>query len=166
MRSRRNPRPLFSSLTTSTRPIIAVDATWVPPSAWTSRPAMSTMRTSAMSSGRRLVAVRMMSGIPNASARGSVVARIARSAAISTLTASVTRSLNPGGTSGRSKSIRAVSGSMLPPVTSAPKSRNTTAVSTCRPLWVRMSCVRRSSSSAPRTGVPTGGTGSPSAGTR
>ena len=62
--------------------------------------------------------------------------------------------------------MRAVSGSMLPPVTSAPKSRNTTAVSTCRPLCVRMSWVRRSSSSAPRTAVPTGGTGSPSTGTR
>ena len=59
-----------------------------------------------------------------------------------------------------------VSGSMFPPVTSAPKSRNTTPHRTCRPEWVRMSALRRSSSIAPRTAVPAGGSGSPSAGTR
>ena len=81
---------------------------------------------------------------------------IRRSAAISALHASATRSLKSAGTSARSKSIRAVSGSMLPPVTSAPKSRKTTPVSTCSPEWVRISAVRRSSSSAPRTAVPGG----------
>ena len=55
---------------------------------------------------------------------------------------------------------------MFPPVTRAPKSRNTTPHSTCRPEWVRISAVRRSSSMAPRTAVPTGGSGSPSAGIR
>ena len=55
---------------------------------------------------------------------------------------------------------------MFPPVTRAPKSRNTTPQSTCRPEWVRISAVRRSSSMAPRTAVPTGGSGSPSAGIR
>ena len=119
-----------------------------------------------MSGGSRLVAVRMMSGIANASSRGSIFTSIGRSAAISAFTDSAIRSLKSGGTSARSKSIRAVSGSMLPPVTSAPKSRNTTPVSTCSPEWVRISAVRRSSSSAPRTAVPTGGTGSPSTGIR
>ena len=80
--------------------------------------------------------------------------------------ASSTASLKPGGTASRLKSIRAVSGSMLPPVTSAPKSRNTTPHSTCSPEWVRISAVRRSSSTAPRTAVPGGGSGSVSSGTR
>ncbi len=55
---------------------------------------------------------------------------------------------------------------MLPPVTSEPKSRKTTPHSTCRPEWVRISAVRLSSSTAPRTAVPGGGTGSPSAAIR
>ena len=46
IRSRRKPLPLFSTLTTSIRPICAVEATWVPPSACVSSPTMSTMRTS------------------------------------------------------------------------------------------------------------------------
>jgi hypothetical protein len=127
---------------------------------------MSTMRTTSMSGGSRFVAVRMMSGIANASSRGSTLTSIRRSCAISAFTVSATRSLKSGGTSARSKSIRADSGSMLPPLTSAPKSRNTTPVSTCRPEWVRISAVRRSSSSAPRTAVRGGGSGSPSAGNR
>ncbi len=89
-----------------------------------------------------------------------------RSAWISALHAASTASRKPSGRSGRLKSIRAVSGSMLPPVTSAPKSRNTTPHSTCRPEWVRISAVRRSSERAPRTAVPAGGNGSPSAGIR
>ena len=101
--------------------------------------------------GTRLVAVRMMSGIWNASSRGSSRTTIRRSARSSALQASSTASLNPGGTAARLKSIRAVSGSMLPPVTSAPKSRKTTPHSTCSPEWVRISAVRRSSSTAPRT---------------
>ena len=55
---------------------------------------------------------------------------------------------------------------MLPPVTSAPKSRKTTPHSTCSPEWVRISAVRRSSSTAPRTAVPGGGSGSVSSGTQ
>ena len=60
----------------------------MPPSAWVSSPTMSTMRTSSMSGGSRFVAVRMMSGIANASSRGSVlhVDRAGRRA-ISALTA-------------------------------------------------------------------------------
>ncbi len=55
---------------------------------------------------------------------------------------------------------------MFPPVTSEPKSLNTTPQSTCSPECVRISAVRRPSSTAPRTAVPGGGTGSPSAGIR
>ncbi|MCQ0008495.1 TetR/AcrR family transcriptional regulator [Actinomadura madurae] len=120
MRSRRKPRPLFSTLATLMRPICLVDATWVPPSACASRPTMSTIRTSCTSGGTRLVAVRMMSGISNASARGSVRTSMRRSASTSALHASSTACLNPGGTSRRSKSILALSGSMFPPVTRQP----------------------------------------------
>ena len=42
IRRRRKPRPLLSILVTAMRPIMAVEATWVPPSAWTSIPLMST----------------------------------------------------------------------------------------------------------------------------
>ena len=45
---------------------------------------------------------------------------------------------------------------MFDPVTRAPKSRNTTPDSRCRPECVRMSAERRSSSMAPRTAVPAG----------
>lgn len=100
---------------------------------------MSTIRTISISGGSRLVAVRMMSGIANASSRGRLLTVIRRSVRISALTDSATRSLKSGGTSARSKSIRADSGSMFPPVTRAPKSRNTTPVSTCSPEWVRIS---------------------------
>ena len=64
--------------------------------------------------------MRMMSGILNASSRGSMRTSMRRSAAISALHASSTACLKPGGTSVRLKSIRAWYGSMLPPVTSAP----------------------------------------------
>ena len=57
-------------------------------------------------------------GVAKASSRGRLLTSIARSAATSTAQASATRSLKPSGTSGRLKSIRASSGSMLPPVTS------------------------------------------------
>src|SRR5215210_6966303 len=152
MRSRRNPLPLLSILTTSRRPICRVDATCVPPSACVSRPTMSTIRTTSRSGGRRSVAVRIRSGcVAKAAALSIVLTSIARSAAISASHAAETRSRNPSGTSGRLKSIRASRGSMLPPVTSAPKSRNTTPESRCKPEWVRISAVRRSSSTAPRT---------------
>ena len=108
----------------------------------------------------------MMSGRASASARGSTFTATLRSAATSALTNSSSRDLKSGGTSGRLKSIRASPGSMLPPVTSALKSRNTTPHSTCRPEWVRISRVRRGSSTAPTTVVPAGGSGSPSAGIR
>ena len=163
-RRRRKPLPLFSTLTTSRPPTARVEATCVPPSAWTSSPTMSTIRTTSRSGGSRLVAVRMMSGIANASARGSTSTRIARSAATSTAQAAATRSLKSGGSSARSKSIRAVSGSIDPPVTRAPKSRKTTPDSRCSAVWVRIRAVRRSSSTSARTAVPGGGTGSPSTG--
>ena len=115
---------------------------------------MSTIRISCSSAGIRLDWVRMMSGSASASSRGSTFTATARSAATSALTSSSSRALKSGGTSGRLKSIRASPGSMLPPVTSAPKSRNTTPHSTCRPVWVRISSVRRSSSTAPVTVVP------------
>ena len=110
---------------------------------------MSTIRTSCSSGGIRLAWVRMMSGMASASSRGSTRTSIRRSAAISVLTGSSSRPLKPAGSSGRLKSIRASPGSMLPPVTSAPKSRNTTPHSTCSPEWVRISVNRRSSSIAP-----------------
>ncbi len=69
---------------------------------------MSMMRTSGTSGGIRLVAVRMMSGMAKASARGSTRTSMRRPAEISLLQADSTVSLNPAGTSGRSKSIRAV----------------------------------------------------------
>ena len=72
----------------------------------------------------------------------------------------------PVRTAGGLKSIRAVIGSMFPPVTTTPKSRHTTPHRTCSPEWVRISAVRRSSSTAPRTVVPGSWYGSPSAGIR
>ena len=127
---------------------------------------MSTMRISASSAGIRFDWVRMMSGNANASVRGRTRVEMTRSAVTSAFTSSSRRDLKSAGTSGRLKSIRASPGSMLPPVTRAPKSRKTTPHNTCRPEWVRMSRVRRSSATAPRTAVPTGGTGSPGAGIR
>ena len=61
-----------------------------------------------------------------------------------------------------SKSMRACPGSMLPPVTLAPYSRHTSADSTWRAVWVRISRWRRSQSTTARTAVPTAG-GSPAA---
>src|SRR5690606_9428726 len=43
-RTRRLARPLLSTLVTRTLPTWAVEATWVPPSAWESSPTMSTTR--------------------------------------------------------------------------------------------------------------------------
>jgi hypothetical protein len=120
MRRRRKPLPLFSILTTSIRPIWLVVATCVPPSACWSRPTMSMIRTSLTSGGTRLVAVRMMSGMANASSLGRTRTSMRRPAATSVLQAASTASRKPGGTSGRLKSIRADSGSMFPPVTRAP----------------------------------------------
>jgi hypothetical protein len=126
---------------------------------------MSTTRIWSISGGNRSW-VRTMSGMASASSRASQRISIRRSAAISALTAASKVCLKSGGMSGRLKSIRASPGSMLPPVTSAPKSRNTVPHSTCSPEWVRMSVLRRSSSSAPVTVVPGGGTGSPGADSR
>lgn len=51
MRSLRKPPPLLSILAIRARPIYLVEATWVPPSARQSRPAVSMIQTSSTVSG-------------------------------------------------------------------------------------------------------------------
>ena len=70
MRTRRFWRPLLSTFCTITCPTWAVEATWVPPSACTSRPTMSTTLISGMSSGGRASWVRTRSGMARASLAG------------------------------------------------------------------------------------------------
>src|SRR5688572_17633461 len=65
-------RPLFSFLVILTRPTSRVLATWVPPSACWSIPSMLMTRISWMAAGRRLMLVRIRSGIWNACSRGRI----------------------------------------------------------------------------------------------
>src|SRR3712207_1886882 len=64
-------RPLLLWPVISIRPTSRVLATWVPPSAWVSRPSISTTRITPTRSGTRLTWVRMRSGFSRASSRGS-----------------------------------------------------------------------------------------------
>ncbi len=122
---------------------------------------MSTTRISVTDSGMRLTFVRIRSSSRRASARGRKLISIGRSAAISALTSSVTRSAKPSGSGSNSKSMRALSGSMLPPVTGVAHSFQITPHRMWSAVWVLMSRWRRSQSISPVTAVPTGG-GSPS----
>ena len=74
-----------------------------------------------------------------ASSRGRMATRISRSASISTLTRfSISPTSSPDMVS-NSKSMRPLNGSMLPPVTDAEWSRQTTPHRTCSAEWVRIS---------------------------
>ena len=141
IRSRRKPLPLFSTLTTSMPPICAgrrdvraavglgVEADDVDDAHHLELGRQQVRRGPDEVGVRRERLVARQRARPRSPGRRRPPRR--RPAA--------TRSLKPSGTSGRLKSIRASSGSMLPPVTSAPKSRNTTPDSRCRPEWVRIS---------------------------
>ena len=113
--------PFDSVLTTSKRPTSPVEGRWVPPSACLSSPTMSTTRISFTNSGMRLTLVRIKASSARASARGRNEISMGRSAAISAFTSSVTRAANPSGRGSNSKSMRADSGAMLPPVTDTPQ---------------------------------------------
>ena len=110
---------------------------------------MSTTRISVTDSGIMFTFVRMRSSSATAVSRGRKATSIGRSAAISALTSSSTRAPKPSGRGSNSKSIRAASGSMFPPVTAVPHSFQITPQSTCSAVWVRISAWRRSQSSAP-----------------
>src|SRR4030095_12824477 len=62
IRRRLLPLPLDWWPTTKIVPTSPVEATWVPPSAWRSRPSMSTTRITSSPWGTRLVLVRMSVG--------------------------------------------------------------------------------------------------------
>ena len=68
------------------------------------------------------------------------------------------RGPKPSGSGSNSKSMRADSGSMFPPVTGTDHSFQITPHSTCSAVWVRMRACRRSQSISPCTLAPTGGT--------
>ena len=92
-----------------------------------------------------------------ASSRGRMRVLMGRPASTSLLTSSSTSSAKPAVMCSNSKSIRAASGCMSPPVTCAPKSRQITPHSTCSAVCVRMSLCRRSQSMTPVTTSPTAG---------
>lgn len=81
-----------------------------------------------------------------------------RSASSSALTAAVTSSRNLSGSGPNPKSIRALSGSMLPPVAGTPQRFQITPPMTCNMVWVRMRPCRRAQSMVPVTVAPIGGT--------
>ena len=81
---------------------------------------MSTTRISVTDSGIRFTLVRIRSASPSASARGQNDTSTGRSAAISAFTNPATSTPKRSGSAPNSKSIRARSGSMFPPVTAAP----------------------------------------------
>ena len=118
---------------------------------------MSTTRMGSTCSGMRLTLVRMRSGSARASARGRNMTLTGCGAEIMALRRSSTSRPNSTLIASNSKSMRACPGSMLPPVTLAPYSRHTSADSTWRAVWVRISRWRRSQSTAARTTVPAGG---------
>ena len=90
--------------------------------------------------------------------------RSAGPAASSALTSSSIRGPKPSGSGSNSKSMRADSGSMFPPVTGTRHSFQITPHSTCSAVWVRMSAWRRSQSiDAVRPWCPIAGSGAPSA---
>ena len=68
------------------------------------------------------------------------------------------RCANPSGIGSNSKSIRALSGSMFPPVTGTFHSFQITPHKMCIAVCVRISWKRRSASTRPDTVVPTAGT--------
>ena len=107
---------------------------------------MSTTRISLTDSGIRLTFVRMRSSSSRAVPRGRNATSIGRSAASSALTSSSTRGPKPSGSGSNSKSMRADSGSMFPPVTGTRHSFQMTPHSTWSAVWVRMSACRRSQS--------------------
>ena len=120
---------------------------------------MSTTRISVTDPGIMLTLVRMRSSSATAVSRGRKPTSMGRSAAISALTSSSTRAPKPSGRGSNSKSIRAASGVMFPPVTAVAHSFQITPQRMCSALWVRMRPWRRSQSRVPVTVAPTAGTG-------
>ena len=102
---------------------------------------MSTTRISLTDSGIMLTFVRIRSSSSTAVERGRKETSIGRSRASSSLTSCSTFGPNPSGSGSNSKSIRALSGSMLPPVTGTRHSFQMTPHSTCSAEWVRISAV-------------------------
>ena len=100
---------------------------------------MSTTRISVTDSGIMLTLVRIRSWSSTAVERGRNATVIGRSAASSAFTSASTRGPKPSGSGSNSKSIRALSGSMFPPVTGTCHSFQITPHSTCSAVCVRMS---------------------------
>ena len=110
-----------------------------------------------MPSGSRLIFVRIRSGWAIASSRGRKRMLISRASATSAFASSSTRSAKSALMLSNSKSIRAASGVMLPPVTWAPKSRQMTPQRTWSAVCVRINWCRCCQFSVPITASPTAG---------